>query len=126
MLCYKSCFSYNRYLFRSGNYEQPSDRFYNTTVEVLPVNLSEDSPVWSTFNTTNDGYLVIGAFNDFGIAEGVIDSKIGELKELRLHVYSDSQNWVILREVLYIVFLTYTNPLTNIFLLPFIRYYCKT
>lgn len=89
-----------RYLFRSGNYEQPSDRFYNTTVEVLPVNLSEDSPVWSTFNTTNDGYLVIGAFNDFGIAEGVIDSKIGELKELRLHVYSDSQNWVILREIL--------------------------
>lgn len=89
-----------RYLFRSGNFEQPSDRFYNTTIEVLPVNLSEDSQVWSTFNTTNDGYLVIGAFNDFGIAEGVIDSKIGELKELRLHVYSDSQNWVILREIL--------------------------
>lgn len=63
--------------------------------------MSEDSPVWSTFNTTNDGYLVIGAFNDFGIAEGVIDPKIGELKELRLHVYSDSQNWVILREVVY-------------------------
>ncbi|XP_029728207.1 alpha-1,3-mannosyl-glycoprotein 4-beta-N-acetylglucosaminyltransferase A isoform X2 [Aedes albopictus] len=97
---FKDPVALKRYLFRSGNYEQPSDRFYNTTVEVLPVNLSEDSPVWSTFNTTNDGYLVIGAFNDFGIAEGVIDPKIGELKELRLHVYSDSQNWVILREIL--------------------------
>ncbi|XP_058455473.1 alpha-1,3-mannosyl-glycoprotein 4-beta-N-acetylglucosaminyltransferase A isoform X2 [Malaya genurostris] len=89
-----------RYLFRSGNFEQPSDRFYNTTVEVLPFNLPEDSPVWSNYNTTTDGFLIIGIFNDFGIAEGVVDSKIGELKELRLHVYSDSQNWVILREIL--------------------------
>lgn len=89
-----------RFLFRSGNFEQPSDRFYNTTVEVLPLNLPEDSPVWSSYNTTSDGFLVIGIFNDFGIAEGVVDTKIGELKELRLHVYSDSQNWVILREIL--------------------------
>lgn len=55
--------------------------------------------MWNTYNTTTDGFLIIGAFNDFGIAEGVVDPKIGELKELRLHVYSDSQNWVILREV---------------------------
>lgn len=89
-----------RYLFRSGNFEQPSDRFYNTTVEVLPINLAEDSTVWNTYNTTTDGFLIIGTFNDFGIAEGVVDPKIGELKELRLHVYSDSQNWVILREIL--------------------------
>lgn len=89
-----------RYLFRSGNFEQPSDRFYNTTVEVLPINLAEDSSVWNTYNTTTDGFLIIGAFNDFGIAEGVVDPKFGELRELRLHVYSDSQNWVILREIL--------------------------
>ncbi|XP_055540347.1 alpha-1,3-mannosyl-glycoprotein 4-beta-N-acetylglucosaminyltransferase A-like isoform X2 [Wyeomyia smithii] len=89
-----------RYLFRSGNFEQPSDRFYNTTVEVLPYNLAEDSPVWSNYNTTTDGFLIVGSFNEFGIAEGAMDAKIGKLKELRLHVYSDSQNWVILREIL--------------------------
>lgn len=89
-----------RYLFRSGNFEQPSDRFYNTTVEIFPINLAEDSSLWNTYNTTTDGFLIIGAFNDFGIAEGVVDPKIGQLRELRLHVYSDSQNWVILREIL--------------------------
>ncbi|XP_055598012.1 alpha-1,3-mannosyl-glycoprotein 4-beta-N-acetylglucosaminyltransferase B [Uranotaenia lowii] len=97
---FKESVALKRYLFRSGSFEQPSDRFYNTTIEVLPVNLSEDSPVWSNYNTTSDGFLVVGIFNDFGIAEGVVDSKIGEIKELRLHVYSDSQNWVILREIL--------------------------
>lgn len=97
---FKDSLQLKRYLFRSGSFEQPSDRFYNTTVEVLPANLSEDSPVWSTFKTTNDGYLIIGAFNGLGIAEGSIDTKIGPLLELRLHVYSDSQNWVILREIL--------------------------
>ncbi|XP_058060465.1 alpha-1,3-mannosyl-glycoprotein 4-beta-N-acetylglucosaminyltransferase A [Anopheles bellator] len=89
-----------RYLFRSGNFEQPSDRFYNTTVEVLPAG-SNASAISATlpYNLTKDGFLVVGSFNNYGIAEGVIDSKIGKLKELRLHVNSDSQNWVILREI---------------------------
>ncbi|ETN59510.1 n-acetylglucosaminyltransferase vi [Anopheles darlingi] len=89
-----------RYLFRSGNLEQPSDRFYNTTVEVLPVDvdgLTGSSTV--PYNVTKDGFLVVGRFNNYGIAEGTIDSNIGKIKELRLHVYSDSQNWVILREI---------------------------
>ncbi|XP_055637987.1 alpha-1,3-mannosyl-glycoprotein 4-beta-N-acetylglucosaminyltransferase B [Toxorhynchites rutilus septentrionalis] len=97
---FKQPVTLKRYLFRSGNFEQPSDRFYNTTIEVLPFNLPEDSPLWSSYNTTSDGFLVLGTFNDFGIADGVVDAKIGDLKELRLHVYSDSQNWVILREIL--------------------------
>ncbi|XP_055535433.1 alpha-1,3-mannosyl-glycoprotein 4-beta-N-acetylglucosaminyltransferase B-like [Wyeomyia smithii] len=89
-----------RYLFRSGSFEQPFDRFYNTTVEMLPHNLAEDSSVWSNYETTTDGFLIVGAFNEFGIAEGVVDAKIGKLKKLRLHVHSDSENWVILREIL--------------------------
>uniref|UniRef100_A0A182WM84 Alpha-1,3-mannosyl-glycoprotein 4-beta-N-acetylglucosaminyltransferase A n=1 Tax=Anopheles minimus TaxID=112268 RepID=A0A182WM84_9DIPT len=89
-----------RYLFRSGNFEQPSDRFYNTTVEVLPAS-GNGSAISAAlpFNVTKDGFLVVGSFNNYGIADGVIDPKIGKLKELRLHVNSDSQNWVILREI---------------------------
>lgn len=48
-------FVFYRYLFRSGNAEHPSDKFYNTTVEVLPEN-----PLHSTHNVTSDGYVVIG------------------------------------------------------------------
>jgi hypothetical protein len=44
-------------------------------------------------------FLIIGGFNAFGIAEGSVDSRIGKLKELRLAVHSDSENWVILSEV---------------------------
>jgi alpha-1,3-mannosylglycoprotein beta-1,4-N-acetylglucosaminyltransferase A/B len=88
-----------RFLFRSGNVEHPSDRFYNTTIEVLPASLGEDSQIWSLYNTTNDGFIVIGSFGSAGVAEGYVDSKIGKIKELRLHVHSDSENWVILSEV---------------------------
>ncbi|ALC44609.1 CG9384 [Drosophila busckii] len=88
------------YLFRSGNSEHPSDRFYNTTVELLPADsLSENSSVWSSYNTTTDGYLIVGAFDAMGVAEGLLDAKIGALKELRLHVHSDSENWALLSEI---------------------------
>jgi hypothetical protein len=86
-------------LFRSGNHEHPSDRFYNTTVEILPDQLNEESMVWQQYNTTTDGFLIIGSFNMFGVAEGVVDSRVGKLRELRLHVHSESENWVILSEV---------------------------
>lgn len=88
-----------RYLFRSGNTEHPSDRFYNTTIEVLPESLPENSPIWSTFNSTADGFLIIGNFNALGIAEGNVEPQIGAIKEIRLHVHSDSENWAILSEV---------------------------
>jgi alpha-1,3-mannosylglycoprotein beta-1,4-N-acetylglucosaminyltransferase A/B len=89
----------SRYLFRSGNHEHPSDKFYNTTVEVLPDQLNEESVVWQQYNTTTDGFLIVGSFNAFGIAEGSVDGRIGKLRELRLHVHSESENWVILSEV---------------------------
>lgn len=89
----------SRYLFRSGNHEHPSDKFYNTTVEVLPDQLSEESLVWQQYNTTTDGYLIVGSFNPFGVAEGAVDVRIGKLREVRLHLHSESENWVILSEV---------------------------
>lgn len=93
--------SFSRYLFRSGNTEHPSDRFYNATIEILPDSLGENSPIWSAYNSTNDGFLVIGNFNSFGIADGLIDSKFGKIKEIRLHVHSETENWAILSEVCY-------------------------
>lgn len=88
-----------RYLFRSGNSEHPSDRFYNTTVEILPFSLPENSYIWSAYNLTTDGFLIVGSFNEFGIAEGTIEAKIGKIREIRLHVHTDSENWAILSEV---------------------------
>lgn len=49
-----------RYLFRSGNAEHPSDKFYNTTVEVLPQ--SSSSVNRNHNNVTEDGYIIIGNF----------------------------------------------------------------
>lgn len=97
------------YLFRSGNSEHPSDRFYNTTVEVLraetlKVNFSSSPSLAAIalqqlYNTTADGYLIVGNFDAFGLAEGALDPRIGAIKELRLNVHSDSENWALLSEI---------------------------
>lgn len=70
--------------------ERPNDRFFNTTVEALPVNVA-------TSNATNNGYVVVGEFDSNGLAEGQV--RLGLVKALRLRVHSDSDNWVILSEV---------------------------
>ena len=51
-----------RYLFRSGNVEHPSDRLYNTTVEVLPVlKLSDIEDVDNgNYKATDDDFVVVG------------------------------------------------------------------
>ncbi|BET00575.1 N-Acetylglucosaminyltransferase-IV (GnT-IV) conserved region [Nesidiocoris tenuis] len=87
-----------RYVFRSGNVEHPSDRFYNTTVEVLP----SVSPTanYESFNYTSDGFVIIGKFDNMGLADGPVDRKLGPIKELRLVVHSESDNWAILSEIL--------------------------
>lgn len=102
-----------RYLFRSGNTEHPSDRFYNTTVEILPMSVPENSEIWNAYNSTMDGFLIVGAFNEFGIAEGIIEAKIGKIKEIRLHAHTDSENWAILSEV-YIHVYMYTKKPENV------------
>lgn len=86
-----------RYLFRSGNPEHPSDRFYNTTVEVLPeIFTSVDR---NNNDITEDGYIVIGEFDSLGIAQGIVDRKFGRISVLRLTVHSESENWAILSEI---------------------------
>uniref|UniRef100_A0A8C1WZX6 Zgc:154054 n=1 Tax=Cyprinus carpio TaxID=7962 RepID=A0A8C1WZX6_CYPCA len=66
------------YFFRSGNIETNGDRFYNTTVEVLPNNVS---------------------YFKNGVAEGEVDGALGEIAAMRLLVHSDSDVWVLLSEV---------------------------
>uniref|UniRef100_A0A8C1J5S5 Zgc:154054 n=1 Tax=Cyprinus carpio TaxID=7962 RepID=A0A8C1J5S5_CYPCA len=72
------------YFFRSGNIETNGDRFYNTTVEVLPNNVS-DQKNHSSFKN--------------GVAEGEVDGALGEIAAMRLLVHSDSDVWVLLSEV---------------------------
>lgn len=86
-----------RYLFRSGNPEHPSDRFYNTTVEVLTetsVSLNRNSN-----DITEDGYIIVGKFDVLGIAQGTVDPKFGRILILRMTVHSESENWAILSEI---------------------------
>lgn len=86
-----------RYRLQSGNNDHPLDRL-NAAVEVRPVQ-PESADIWTMYNTTSDGLLVLGHFNDVGIASGMIDAGIGKIKEIRLNVLKDSENWVILSEV---------------------------
>jgi alpha-1,3-mannosylglycoprotein beta-1,4-N-acetylglucosaminyltransferase A/B len=87
-----------RYLFRSGNAEHPSDRFYNTSVEVLPES-SHTSLSRIDLNATSDGYVIVGKFDAMGVAEGAVDPQLGTIKVMRLNVHSESDNWAILSEI---------------------------
>lgn len=42
-----------------------------------------------------------GRFDNMGIAEGKVDQRLGAIKEMRLTVHSESENWAILSEVNY-------------------------
>ncbi|VEN64068.1 unnamed protein product [Callosobruchus maculatus] len=89
-----------RFYFKSGNAEHPSDKLYNTTVEVLPV---ADALLYAGggggFNLTTDGYIVVGKFDGAGVAQGIVDDSIGKIQVLRLNVHSESDNWAILSEI---------------------------
>ncbi|OXB62932.1 hypothetical protein ASZ78_006867 [Callipepla squamata] len=92
-----------KYLFRSGNMEYPSDMLDDTTVEVLPADEAVRKGLvgnGSKFNypATKEGYVKIGAFQN-GIAEGSIDPSLGEILAIRLLIHSDSPVWAILSEV---------------------------
>uniref|UniRef100_A0AAY5JZ92 Alpha-1,3-mannosyl-glycoprotein 4-beta-N-acetylglucosaminyltransferase B n=1 Tax=Esox lucius TaxID=8010 RepID=A0AAY5JZ92_ESOLU len=90
------------YRFRSGNLETNGDRFYNTTVEVLPsdgsvrdVLVGGQSP---QYKGSHDGFIVIGSFVD-GLAEGEIHTHIQPISAMRLLVHSNSDVWVLLSEI---------------------------
>ncbi|XP_077103763.1 alpha-1,3-mannosyl-glycoprotein 4-beta-N-acetylglucosaminyltransferase B isoform X1 [Siphateles boraxobius] len=90
------------YLFRSGNIETNGDRFYNTTVEVLPTNNSVKEKVergeLSCCKPSSDGFVEIDSFKN-GVAEGEVNGALEEIAAMRLLVHSDSDVWVLLSEI---------------------------
>ncbi|KAJ8028701.1 Alpha-1,3-mannosyl-glycoprotein 4-beta-N-acetylglucosaminyltransferase B [Holothuria leucospilota] len=87
----------SEYRFMSGSSEIPGDKLFNTTVQVLPVEVSASAK--QKFKLTDDGFLVVGSFIKDGSAFGEIPSNVGALQELRLRITSDLENWVILSEI---------------------------
>ncbi|XP_017330065.1 alpha-1,3-mannosyl-glycoprotein 4-beta-N-acetylglucosaminyltransferase B-like [Ictalurus punctatus] len=91
-----------RYRFRSGNIEANGDRFYNTTVEVLPSDVSvrkrAEQGLLPCCKPSSGGFIVIGSFVN-GIAEGPIDEALHDLEGMRLIVHSTSDAWVVLSEI---------------------------
>ena len=87
------------YKFVSGNAEHPSDRFVDTAVEI---NVAEDNNrnVPTSFDRTDDGFVIVGQFDSNGLAEGAIDPEWGPISHVRLSVHATSDNWVILSEIL--------------------------
>ncbi|GBP98415.1 Alpha-1,3-mannosyl-glycoprotein 4-beta-N-acetylglucosaminyltransferase A [Eumeta japonica] len=71
------------YLFRSSNVEHVSDKFSDTTVEVLPVK-------------SNGSFVSIADFDEFGLAEGTLKKDFGKISAIRLNVKRNSKYWVIL------------------------------
>ncbi|XP_072520217.1 alpha-1,3-mannosyl-glycoprotein 4-beta-N-acetylglucosaminyltransferase B [Salminus brasiliensis] len=90
------------YIFRTGSIETNGDKFYNTTVEVLPSDASVSERVEKGLlpccRPSSDGFVVIGTFVN-GLAEGEVDGALREMDALRLLVHSDSDVWVLLSEI---------------------------
>ncbi|KAM3613429.1 uncharacterized protein V6R79_025996 [Siganus canaliculatus] len=97
-------FSFNQpvhisgYLFRSGNAETSGDKFYNTTVEVLPSRTPTQDQLPGTYKQSDSGFFIIGEFKD-GIAEGHIEEALQPVSALRLVVQSDADVWALLSEI---------------------------
>lgn len=90
------------YLFRSGNIETNGDRFYNTTVEVMPSNESILERVkkgeFPKYQPSAEGFIIVGSFVN-GVAEGEVDAAIETVSAIRLVVHADSDVWVLLSEI---------------------------
>ncbi|KAK3564456.1 hypothetical protein QTP86_022634 [Hemibagrus guttatus] len=91
-----------RYRFRSGNIEANGDKFYNTSVQVLPSDVSvrvrAEQGLLSCCKPSSDGFVIIGSFVN-GIAEGAIDGALGDLAAMRLVVHQTSEAWAVLSEI---------------------------
>ncbi|MED6275460.1 hypothetical protein CHARACLAT_026764, partial [Characodon lateralis] len=89
------------YVFRSGNSKATGDKFYNTTVEVLPSHTTAEDKLLAASLTkskhSDSSFIVIGEFNN-GVAAGEIREALQPISALRLVVHSDSDVWALLSE----------------------------
>ena len=105
--CLTSISFCSSFFFKSGNPEHPGDKFYNTTVEILPEEHTQKQPGVldnkaheDAYPMTEDGYLVVGNFShETGIASGNIKETVKEVNTLRLRVHYLGEAWCILSEV---------------------------
>lgn len=64
------------------------------------ITMSNTSMVtWAGYRSTVDGFLIVAAFDELGLAKGVLDARVGRVREVRLRIHGDNKNWVILSEV---------------------------
>lgn len=54
---------------------------------------------WAGYKSTVDGFLIVGTFDELGLAKGVLDVRVGPIREVRLRIHTESDNWAILSEV---------------------------
>lgn len=86
------------YKLVSGNAEHPSDRFFNTTCELVLSDKNKGAGL-SKLPPTKDGFLLVGGFDHFGIAEGTVGRQFGTVDKFRMTVHASSDNWAILSEI---------------------------
>nr|CAH0109810.1 unnamed protein product [Daphnia galeata] len=87
-----------RFKLGTGHYEYPINKLSDATVEILL--MSSDLEI-KNLVVTSDDYLVVGKFDDSGLAEGMIDwHTLGTVQRLRVNIQSNHQNWVVMSELL--------------------------
>lgn len=88
---------FSRVYFKSGNPEHPGDKFFNTTLDLLPY-VQPKEPL--RYVKDHDGFYTVANFShETGIAEAFVDKILGPILTVRLKVHSKSDAWIILNEV---------------------------
>ncbi|KAI9556971.1 hypothetical protein GHT06_016765 [Daphnia sinensis] len=83
----------------TGHFEYPTNKLTEATVEIL---LTSSEMEMKNFVVTPDDYLVVGQFNQSGLAEGIIDwHSLGSVQRLRVKLHRDHQEWIIFSELLF-------------------------
>ncbi|XP_046438443.1 uncharacterized protein LOC124189973 [Daphnia pulex] len=86
-----------RFKIGTGHYEYPTNKLSDATVEILL--MSSDIEI-KNLVVTSDDYLVVGKFDESGLAEGNIDwHTLGTVQRLRVNIHSNHQNWVVMSEL---------------------------
>ena len=86
-----------RILFRSGKADHREDKFYNASLQVIPLNYND--PLKSRTKKTKDGYYQLGEFDKEGFVHVKLEPDVGKISKVRIQVHTASENWVIVSEV---------------------------
>ena len=84
-------------LFRSGKADHREDKFYNASLQVIPLNYND--PLKSRTKKTKDGYYQLGEFDKEGFVHVKLEPDVGKISKVRIQVHTASENWVIVSEI---------------------------